>query len=155
MEWYLIIVLIQELLQVVGVQVGGILGGSLQTESIRSISLCENRGEIRGSFGIGGIAGVIVQGTLIDITNYGVIIATGDYVGGISGNSAGGQINRAINKGSVSGRNSVGGIVGISSSNSSWSKCVLTSCKNEGGINSTGGQYYGPIYGGDWGVTIK
>lgn len=55
----------------------------------------------------------------------------------------------------VTGGSSVGGVVGIGFSNASWSKSMLSGCKNEGAVNATKGTFYGPIVGGDWGVSIS
>lgn len=48
-----------------------------------------------------------------------------------------------------------GGILGTASGNSSWVKCIVSNCKNDGSYNVTNGTYGGTICGNNRGLTIK
>ncbi|MDR0926706.1 MAG: Ig-like domain-containing protein, partial [Ignavibacteria bacterium] len=94
--------------------VGGIIG----SYNSAGIQQSENSGNIRGRSYVGGIAGSSVGSGGIDInTNIGIVIGTGDYVGGIVGymslSSQLSPMKYCHNSGYVQGYgNYIGGIVG-------------------------------------------
>lgn len=80
-----------------GVGIGGIFGWSGYHNYMRQITNCENRGTIDGTYCIGGIAGFAYLVNLTDVSNYGIIKASGDYIGGVVGALGGGKATRAKN----------------------------------------------------------
>lgn len=74
---------------------------------------CVNRGTVTGKRSYcGGICGRMELGTIVSCENYGSITSTGgNYVGGISGNTAG-RIRDCFAKCTLSGSKYIGGIVG-------------------------------------------
>ena len=103
--------------------IGGIIGiitGTLLSEIIN----CYNFGEIKGHTGIGGIIGRSnsSQTTITGCINFGFINGTennifiSNSVGGIVG-KANGAISNCINLGKITGVNDIGGIAGMTNSN--------------------------------------
>ncbi len=106
-----------------GIHIGGICGDCMGT-----ITNCKNFGEITvsrpqyNSGMIGGISGVLDGGTISNCENYGnVVTGINDYsdeiggiVGLVTGSYAGKRniIDGCINKGNVTGTNTVGGVFG-------------------------------------------
>ena len=91
---------------------GGIIGRSANNMSIIN---AVNSGDVTGHFATGGIIGGSSQGFTINITkvrNSGAISGTGKNIGGIVGNTGKTTIKDAGNTGSVSGNDSIGGLVG-------------------------------------------
>ena len=91
---------------------GGIIGRSANNMSIIN---AVNSGDVTGHFATGGIIGGSSQGFTINITkvrNSGAISGTGKNIGGIVGNTGKTTIKDAGNTGSISGNDSIGGLVG-------------------------------------------
>ena len=93
-------------------------GGIIHSVSDNAIiSECNNFGTISGKNYLGGIVGYYwgqVINLLGNCSNYGDIISTGDYVGGIMSAVMGGRVNiyNSVNYGKIIGNVSVGGLVG-------------------------------------------
>ena len=101
---------------------GGIVGQNQGT-----IENCYNQGNISNSFIVGGISGRN-NGTITSCYNLGNISGSAGSVGGISGDSIGGNFSFCYNKGTLKGN---GAIAGISTSANS-----INSCYNNGKIIS-------------------
>jgi ABC-type transporter Mla subunit MlaD len=117
-------------------------GATYETKSV--LQNCLNRGTVTGKKDcIGGLAGRMDLGTVIDGQNYGTLSSTGGgYVGGIAGLSEG-SIRRSYAKCTLSGGNYIGGIAGQAA--------VLRDCAAI--VTITGGEeYVGAVAGqGDTG----
>ena len=122
-----------------------ILGGIAATNS-GNIQNCTVNGEVSGyaTNALGGIVGVMVQGSVTDCVNEArvenLVSLTGrdgDFSGGIVGTMATGTIRDCCNKGYVSGNNS-GGIVG----GAGWAYnegARIIRCWNEGAVENGAG----------------
>ena len=122
-----------------------ILGGIAATNS-GNIQNCTVNGEVSGyaTNALGGIVGVMVQGSVTDCVNEArvenLVSLTGrdgDFSGGIVGTMATGTIRDCCNKGYVSGNNS-GGIVG----GAGWAYnegATIIRCWNEGAVENGAG----------------
>lgn len=93
---------------------GGIVGSLFGDE----LSCCKNSGAVSGRGSVGGIVGQAVDGQSIRrVENTGNVSGTGDEIGGIVGlaeyqNTTVPYIEIAVNRGSVTGNDQVGGICG-------------------------------------------
>ena len=105
----------------------------------------------------GGIVGWLYQGTIENCSSYVKVTSTGAAeTGGIAGTAQQGNVTKCINYGSVSGKDSVGGIAGMASG-------TLTSCRNYGSVSGTSNAHdiYGSVHSSgtptlnDCGVEIK
>ena len=151
-----------------GGRVGGIVGYIYARDSF-TVKANENSGNISGATGVGGIIGEAYsyiskyedhEFTLIDNVNKGNVTASGDYVGGIMGlEDSGGygssatakaayvKATRNRNEGNITGRELVGGIIGLANYGIK-DTLVWETNSNMGvieGDNFTGA-YYGAIY---------
>lgn len=152
--------------------VGGIVGASIANEISESynwanvkgttyvggivgyaknvVSICSNNSEIQGSANyIGGIAGSSAEGNIEDCINYKDVEAGANMVGGIVGNiqTAGNTIIRCINKGNIHASGYMSG--GISGRNKN--DTIITECENHGNISADAsicGGISGYSYGG-------
>ncbi len=116
---------------------------------------CVNRGSISGKKDcIGGIVGEMDLGIVLSCEAYGSARSeTGSYVGGIAGLSSAG-IRSSWAKLTLSGKSSVGGIVGSGSedtSSSAGSGCTVTNCRSLVVVEDCD-QFSGAISGRDLGV---
>lgn len=116
---------------------------------------CVNRGSISGKKDcIGGIVGEMDLGIVLSCEAYGSARSeTGSYVGGIVGLSSAG-IRSSWAKLTLSGKSSVGGIVGSGSedtSSSAGSGCTVTDCRSLVVVEDCD-QFSGAISGRDLGV---
>lgn len=116
---------------------------------------CVNRGSISGKKDcIGGIVGEMDLGIVLSCEAYGSARSeTGSYVGGIAGLSSAG-IRSSWAKLTLSGKSSVGGIVGSGSedtSSSAGSGCTVTDCRSLIVVEDCD-QFSGAISGRDLGV---
>ena len=109
------------------------------------IENCNVSGCVRGTFNVGGICGSENQDSRINnCKNYALVIATGDQVGGIIGNSPETACVNCENHGNINGYNIVGGIAG----SIDWTHA--NNCINNAlvqGNNKVGGIVgYGSVY---------
>lgn len=116
---------------------------------------CVNRGSISGKKDcIGGIVGEMDLGIVLSCEAYGSARSeTGSYVGGIAGLSSAG-IRSSWAKLTLSGKSSVGGIVGSGSedtASSAGSGCTVTDCRSLVVVEDCD-QFSGAISGRDLGV---
>ena len=116
---------------------------------------CVNRGSISGKKDcIGGIVGEMDLGIVLSCEAYGSARSeTGSYVGGIAGLSSAG-IRSSWAKLTLSGKSSVGGIVGSGcedTSSSAGSGCTVTDCRSLVVVEDCD-QFSGAISGRDLGV---
>ena len=116
---------------------------------------CVNRGSISGKKDcIGGIVGEMDLGIVLSCEAYGSARSeTGSYVGGIAGLSSAG-IRSSWAKLTLSGKSSVGGIIGSGSedtSSSAGSGCTVTDCRSLVVVEDCD-QFSGAISGRDLGV---
>ena len=119
------------------------------------VQRCVNRGSISGKKDcIGGIVGEMDLGIVLSCEAYGSARSeTGSYIGGIAGLSSAG-IRSCWAKLSLSGKSSVGGIVGSGSedtSSSAGSGCTVTNCRSLVVVEDCD-QFFGAISGRDLGV---
>jgi len=119
------------------------------------VQRCVNRGSISGKKDcIGGIVGEMDLGIVLSCEAYGSARSeTGSYIGGIAGLSSAG-IRSCWAKLSLSGKSSVGGIVGSGNedtSSSAGSGCTVTNCRSLVVIEDCD-QFSGAISGRDLGV---
>lgn len=119
--------------------VGSLIGGAHNANCNIQINNCNNYAIIKGLSYVGGIAGDgMGKGVKpVNCSNYGLIIATQENVGGIVG--VNGRISGCVNYGKISGPKHVGGICGNSNSGE------IFECINNGEV--TGEQVVGGIYG--------
>lgn len=112
--------------------VGGIVGQKNYDDSIQK---CKNTGKITGRNNVAGIAGRAGAGgyrcPMDQNFNSGVIIATGDYVGGVLGWGCVALTNN-LNIGSITGVSSVGGLSGY------CGEASITNCYSNGKVIGTG-----------------
>lgn len=116
---------------------------------------CVNRGSISGKKDcIGGIVGEMDLGIVLSCEAYGSARSeTGSYVGGIAGLSSAG-IRSSWAKLTLSGKSSVGGIIGSGSedtASSAGSGCTVTDCRSLVVVEDCD-QFSGAISGRDLGV---
>ncbi len=142
--------------------IGGIVGyyGSGTTTSTYEINNCHNRGEVRGSSCIGGIAGQAYYCRTRFCNNYGPVTSTSYAVGGIVGyNYYYSIISGSNNYGNVTSTSTtttytssgygVGGIAGCSYYGSSGNVSAIDSCNNYGNVTSSA-YCTGGIVGQNW-----
>ncbi len=127
--------------------VGGIFGYAAMSNLSNNENVANTT--IIGEFFVGGIAGGIVDSTIVtNCTNNGAVGNNNSiYVGGIAGYGEGVQINESHNHTTVQGNNYVGGIVGKISSGS------VTACANNG--NVSGKDYIGGVVGNAKDITVS
>ncbi|MGN0962595.1 MAG: S8 family serine peptidase, partial [Clostridia bacterium] len=124
---------------------GGVVGQALMS----TVSGCENEGTVYGNINTGGVVGKLTSNGKADqCRNSGDVVASGRCSGGVVGTAVGamGYVKDCENSGSVSGTESVGGILGYSEGS-----------KVQNGVNSgsvTGNISVGGVlgYGAGWGV---
>lgn len=110
---------------------------------------CTNYAEVQGSAYAGGFLAHVNQQvggetlTFINCANYGLL--GGGTIGGIMGhNRKNATFTDCVNYADLSGTGNVGGIVGITSTNSSASM-TLTDCRNYGSLQSSSGNAAGMV----------
>ena len=133
--------------------VGGVGGANY----LAAVSDCTNDGEITATSDAGGIFGWLSGKTITikNVTNEATafVTTTGSYAGGIVGRVGSASVininifENCINKGDVSGKTIVGGIVGGNADGmtTSASSLKITNCSNSGTIK--GNDYIGGIIG--------
>ena len=109
-------------------------GGIVGTNNSRVIN-CKNEGRVRVALCMGG--GVVGQnqgyGYIEMCYNCGEVTGDHEWIGGIAGTCEG-KMNRCFNRGKVSAKNEVGGIIG-----SHFSSCgICYDCRNFGSISGKG-----------------
>lgn len=102
-----------------------------------------NSGAVSGVSKVAGVAGCLYWSTVKNCENTAVVTASEDLAGGIAGCIwTQGTVTNCVNKGNVTARGGVGGILAVSSGNerSSGSGLYLTvsKCVNEGTVVSSG-----------------
>lgn len=126
--------------------VGGIVGYFLAKS--KPVDDCNNRGNVTGTSGTGGIAGGVAiskdftgNDAIKNSFNYGSVAGQSGNTGGIAGRVDGANgrliLNQCMNKGSIQGNAVVGGIAGYTDG----STVEIKSCENSGSIKggSAGG----------------
>ena len=105
---------------------GGIVGDNQGV-----VDNCTNNGMVTGTTCIGGIAG-LSYGKIINTTNNGAVTSTSWGAGGIAGRTINvdSNISSCTNKGAITAKGQVGGIVGRATGE-------ITKCTNEGTITGT------------------
>ena len=107
--------------------VGGIAG-----DNRNNVSNCYNAGAVSGNNYVGGIAGYS-QSDIVGCMNEGAVSGLGEFVGGIVGEFAGGEVSDCYNAGAVSGLGEfVGGIAGVLADGN------VSNCYNEGVVSGSG-----------------
>jgi len=93
---------------------GGIIGecSSIDLE----IKQCRNDGSITGTYGTGGIAGILTNAKILKCANRGYVYSSDKRVGGITGYLSEGTVEDSYNWAAVYGDKYVGGIAGFVSS---------------------------------------
>ena len=117
--------------------VGGVIGYAANT----TISGCGNEGTISGAAHTAGIVGYNSNASVTtNCWNLGDVSSTGSYIGGIAGRNVndGSSVTSCYNKGTVSGKNNVGGIIG-------YNQKYMADCYNWGAV--IGQKYVGGISG--------
>lgn len=115
--------------------VGGVIGNVYST-----VTNCHNTGEVSGDVGsayIGGVVGMIVDGTVTECGNSGKVSCEGFNIGGIAGYCNAGSMANCYNTGNVYGDSNVGGVLGCTFG-------TTMNCYNTGavqGINCIGGVF--------------
>lgn len=102
-----------------------------------SVSNCYVSGSISGAMASGIAGGNYTSGEIADCTVNAAIIST-SYGGGIAGANYGGKVLRCVSQGSVTGENSVGGIVYRNDATGEIDDCH-SSCNVTSNTNSAGG----------------
>ena len=134
-------------------QSSSVLNRVYETKAI--VQRCVNRGSISGKKDcIGGIVGEMDLGIVLSCEAYGSAKSeTGSYVGGIAGLSSA-NIRSCWAKLSLSGKSSVGGIVGSGNedtSSSAGSGCTVTNCRSLVVVEDCD-QFAGAVAGRDLGT---
>jgi|GEM_PF-5672219 len=101
------------------------LFGSMSEGSARDLTLDE--GTVEGGNNVGGLAGDLQSGSIINISNSNAVTGNAS-VGGVVGNCNAGSIKSSGNSGTVTGVETVGGVVGYKYGN-------LLSSNNSGTVN--------------------
>ncbi len=108
----------------VGISEGLGQGGIVGTMYGGRIAECANNGDVAGSTNVGGIAGFVDRGGVIeDCYNTGRIDFSGFYAGGIVGYLADGSLSDSYNRGRVSTDWSGGAVVGTTDNGVTISNC--------------------------------
>ncbi len=130
-----------------GDYVGGIYGGDRYESGFFTIKDCYNAGNVEGVNYVGGISGRAFYSTETasaqGCVNIGDVTGTGDYVGGIIGESRGNSIGN-LSAGRITGNKYVGGIVGQQSNYPGFSR---TANYNVFVGQVYGGEYVGSVAG--------
>ena len=130
-----------------GDYVGGIYGGDPYELGYFTIKDCYNAGNVEGVNYVGGISGRAFYNTATasaqGCVNIGDVTGTGDYVGGIIGESRGNSIGN-LSAGRITGNKYVGGIVGQQSNYPGFSR---TANYNVFVGQVYGGEYVGSVAG--------
>lgn len=117
------------------------VGSLVGVATSSTIANCSASGTVSGEGGsVGGIAGIADRSTLTNCQNACAVTGQSGSVGGIAG-QIGGSILNCRNTGSVSGKNTVGGIAGILPD----SEATMRNCYNTGVVS--GNEYVGGIAG--------
>ena len=118
-----------------GGQVGMIAGYSQNS----NFTNCSTNGSVNGSSIVGGIVGYMINGTVTQCNNSATVKGQTSSIGGIVGNllneqniANNGRIVNCINNGTISGANSIGGILGYQSNN-----CLVTNSCNKANVSGT------------------
>lgn len=112
-----------------GYNVGGVVGNN----SGGTVESCGSSCSVDGHDFVGGVVGRNNGGTVTGCFNTGSVNSTGgsSYAGGVVGdNMSGGTVSYCYNTGTVSGGNSVGGVVGYNHGSN------VSSCYNAGSVTS-------------------
>lgn len=120
--------------------VGGLAGG-IWTNSIVSNSYFT--GSVSGYAGVGGLLGIVNEGTVTDSYSTGSV-AGGSKVGGLVGSADNGTITGSYYTGNVTGHDLVGGLVGSSDDN------TISSSYATGSVS--GNETVGGLVGMNWGI---
>ena len=119
---------------------GGIVAAANFSSDV-IIDSCINKGKITGKNHIGGIAGGVVGITIRNCVNtadvevldsYLTAASGGGIAGGLDGNS--GKIENCYNSGKISGKNGIGGILGLLQQNK---MITINNCYNRGEISTS------------------
>mgnify|MGYP002796760732 FL=1 len=165
--------------ETVEVRGGDYTGGLFGEKSSGSVSNCRNEATVSGRSNTGGIIGMNSGGGINGCSNTGVISSEFNRAGGICGwgDAEGALIADCENSGSISGRDDIGGIAGISRENiencrstgiitgstedvggiageKSGTYSSIRNCINEGNITG-GGDRIGGIAGYGEGTELK
>ena len=129
---------------------GGIVADANYNSDV-IIDSCINKGKITGKNHIGGIAGSVGGITIRNCVNTAEVEVLSSYLdaasgGGIAGSFDGnsGKIENCYNSGNISGKNGVGGILGLLENNC---KINISNCYNRGGISASEDGLKGAIVG--------
>lgn len=124
-------------------------GYVMDGETSMTFENCTNYAEVQGSAYAGGFIAHVNQQvgaeklTFLNCTNYGEL--SGGTVGGIMGhNRKNATFTNCVNDSNLTGSSHVGGIVALTSTNSSASM-TLTGCRNYGSIQSSSGNAAGIV----------
>ncbi|MCQ2060984.1 MAG: hypothetical protein MJY47_05285 [Fibrobacter sp.] len=88
--------------------VGGVVGFNYDG----TVSNVYNTGSVSGYYEVGGVVGYNMDGSVSNVYNTGSVSGTGNHVGGVVGYSLDGTVSNVYNTGIVSGKTYVGGVVG-------------------------------------------
>ncbi len=119
----------------------GMAGGLVGVMNEGEVDNCSSSGTIEGPTQLGGLVGqtgAIITNSSSDVD----VICTGDYAGGLTGESrgySGGYLSNCTASGDVSGQSNVGGLSGSISSNS------ITDCTASGNVTTSGARVGGLI----------
>ena len=129
---------------------GGVAG---ECDIGAQLSHCSNAagGAVQGRLNTGGVVGVVNgeennPATVEACENNGPVTGTGTETGGVAGVSAYGTVTNCVNRGTVNGRDSVGGVIGANQG-----RCE--DCTNAGAVHGTY-DYVGGIAGSS-SATVK
>ncbi len=121
-----------------GISYFGTLAGRLSDSSV--VSNVDNYADVKSyqSHGTGGIIGVSGSGinSIINCNNYGDIICSDNYAGGIIGDKFRTTLENSFNYGKIEGKNYVGGLVALNKDNT---YDVINNCANFGDVTATEG----------------
>lgn len=123
---------------------GGIVGYSRG-----NISNCENYATVNGNEEVGGICGRFdsSKDAITSCANYGSVVGTDDYVGGIIGYFASGTVQDCANYGYIEGSNIIGGIAGL------VDNCKIQNVLGYGDVYTINKNRGGIICGSNYGTT--
>ena len=128
---------------------GGDCVGGLVGQHIDDIELAYATGNVKGNNEVGGLIGSATKSfwnsmkAVTRCTASGNVVATGNCVGGLVGNSVGVNLTESYAEGSVWGNNNVGGLVG-------QLDVTTTHCYARGNVTGTGSAVAGLVGGKAW-----
>lgn len=128
---------------------GGDCVGGLVGQHIDDIELAYATGNVKGNNEVGGLIGSATKSfwdsmkAVTRCTASGNVVATGNCVGGLVGNSCGVNLTESYAEGSVWGNNNVGGLVG-------QLDVTTTHCYARGNVTGTGSAVAGLVGGKAW-----